>query len=429
MKTIGIKFNYKKALLCIIIIFFYGGVQAQWVTTGGPSTSKSIQCLTVIDSTVLAGTNGGLVRSTNNGITWSNVGGGLPFSDIRSLFFMEYGNYPFNLLAGMINGRISSSSNLGTTFTAFPDITVQPGGLAHVNALLKLKDYNAFWAGTDLGIFRLSEFYPLSTWIAHNDGFAAGGYTKVRALIVKDTMIYAGTDHGIYKVSPTSSVWTEKNNLLTDLDINRLATANGTLVATSRNNLVFTSSDNGENWVFSKEIPSIQALVTIGGNIIVGSYGDGVWVSNDYGANWHQENTGFLGAAYYVLSLGVNNDYIFAGTNNANVWRRHLSDIISITTENKENSLKSLNQPALVQNYPNPFSGNTTIAFELPSSAHVTLKIYNLQGQEILKLLDENYVAGKHTVQWNADNYECGVYYCKMKVGNYIETKKLVLIK
>jgi hypothetical protein len=83
----------------------------------------------------------------------------------------------------------------------------------------------------------------------------------------------------------------------------------------------------------------------------------------------------------------------------------------------------------LQQNYPNPFNPSTTIQFALASASYVTLKIFNILGQEVATLINEKREAGQHTVQWDARNLASGVYFYKLQAGIFMETKKLVLVK
>jgi hypothetical protein len=83
----------------------------------------------------------------------------------------------------------------------------------------------------------------------------------------------------------------------------------------------------------------------------------------------------------------------------------------------------------LSQNYPNPFNPVTNIRFTLPARAHVMLRIFNILGQEVETLLDEDRAAGVGTVEWNGSRCASGVYYYRMQAGGFVATKQLLLIK
>lgn len=90
----------------------------------------------------------------------------------------------------------------------------------------------------------------------------------------------------------------------------------------------------------------------------------------------------------------------------------------------------------LNQNYPNPFNPSTAIRYELPRHAHVVLKIYNVLGEEIAALTDEEKPAGIYEAQWNGSRFASGVYFYRLQAstssrqaGDFVRTMKMVLVK
>jgi hypothetical protein len=84
---------------------------------------------------------------------------------------------------------------------------------------------------------------------------------------------------------------------------------------------------------------------------------------------------------------------------------------------------------ALHQNYPNPFNPVTAIRFDLPVAGHVTLKVFNVLGQEVVTLTNEKLEAGYHSVDFNAGLLSSGVYFYTLKTGGHVSTKKMILTK
>jgi len=84
---------------------------------------------------------------------------------------------------------------------------------------------------------------------------------------------------------------------------------------------------------------------------------------------------------------------------------------------------------SLSQNYPNPFNPTTTIEFSIPKSGFVTLKIYNLLGQEVTTLVSENLQAGYYHVDWDASQLASSVYYYMINAGEFKTVKKMILLK
>ena len=84
---------------------------------------------------------------------------------------------------------------------------------------------------------------------------------------------------------------------------------------------------------------------------------------------------------------------------------------------------------ALAQNYPNPFNPSTIINWEMPQAGLVTLKIYDVLGREIVTLINEELNAGNHEATFNASGISSGIYFYQLKANNYIQTKKMILMK
>jgi hypothetical protein len=84
---------------------------------------------------------------------------------------------------------------------------------------------------------------------------------------------------------------------------------------------------------------------------------------------------------------------------------------------------------SLDQNYPNPFNSVTTINYSLKEGGHVDLKIYNLLGQQVGTLMDENQKAGNYSVSWDAKKSSSGIYYYKLKANDVESVKRMVLLK
>lgn len=83
----------------------------------------------------------------------------------------------------------------------------------------------------------------------------------------------------------------------------------------------------------------------------------------------------------------------------------------------------------LNQNYPNPFNPSTTISYQLPVASHVSLKVYDLLGNEVVSLINEFKGAGSYSVNFDAAGLSSGTYFYRLNTGSFTETKKLLLMK
>jgi hypothetical protein len=154
------------------------------------------------------------------------------------------------------------------------------------------------------------------------------------------------------------------------------------------------------------------------------------------GISWSPFGSGIHGGVYalalYDDNLVVGGDFTIAGDKfsaSLATWTKH------DPTDVEENDGTNLPGAfSLVQNFPNPFNPTTTIEYSVPTRAYVTIEIFNLLGQHVRTLVDETKSAGKYKSEWNGTDANgksasTGVYLYRFTAGDYVETKKMVLLK
>ena len=94
-----------------------------------------------------------------------------------------------------------------------------------------------------------------------------------------------------------------------------------------------------------------------------------------------------------------------------------------------ENSTLNPKEFYLSQNYPNPFNPTTNIYYSISQRSFVTLKIYGVLGNEVTTLINKEVLAGSYEVEFDASNLPSGIYFYQIRVGDFVDTKKLVLMK
>ena len=100
--------------------------------------------------------------------------------------------------------------------------------------------------------------------------------------------------------------------------------------------------------------------------------------------------------------------------------------VLILDADEPENLVRSF---TLFQNYPNPFNPVTTISYQLPETEKVTLKVYDILGQEVKTLINEEQKSGLYEVKLDASALSSGIYFYKLQAGNFISTKKMILLK
>ncbi|MGH8015130.1 MAG: T9SS type A sorting domain-containing protein, partial [Candidatus Zixiibacteriota bacterium] len=149
----------------------------------------------------------------------------------------------------------------------------------------------------------------------------------------------------------------------------------------------------------------------------------------------HQGKTICLDSSKYDVGL---NEWLWSTSVGGEIpaWAGPHCYMIVGTPSDVEESITDVlpNSFALDQNYPNPFNPSTNIWFSLPKKSHVTLSVFNLLGQEITTLVNEDLSAGRHLTIWdgrdaNGSEVASGIYFYKMVADEFVETKKMMLVK
>jgi len=213
---------------------------------------------------------------------------------------------------------------------------------------------------------------------------------------------------------------------------------------------VYKSTDAGFTWVdcglsiSSHRIDKISFFTGSGTGIFLSNSVDQntqcVWATNNYGVTWH--DTCFFNpqAIPQALYLGSTTNMFFGmGDWYTDIWIYHTTDG-GLPIGIKPISQNIPDKFALYQNNPNPFNPTTTIKFAIPNPSEggaviVTLKIYDVLGREVASLIpplwggEEGLHPGTHEVEWDASNYASGIYFSQLRAGDFIQTKKMVLLK
>ncbi len=384
---------------------------AQWIPANGLD-GHTITSFTHSGEVLFAGSSGGGVyRSTDDGANWEPVNNGLPGLIVWALA----GNDSL-VFAGTHENGLFISSNAGTSWA--------PTGLIDTTVLaLALSDSNLF-AGNIGGIFHSTDFG--NTWSSVNQGLDS---FRVGSLAIVDTNVFAGgLDGGVYLSTDNGKQWIKRSNGLPDDE----GIYSFAVFTDSMDNInlyagvhdVYHTSNNGESWSADNTgLPStIMAALAVYDTLLFVGTGNGVFLSTD-GTHWINRNKGM--EQTYISSLIVSGSNIVAGASGSNIFIRSLSNIASVGITNTG----LLPQFELHQNYPNPFNPITNISYSLSKRSFVSLRIYDILGNEIAALLTGERAPGRYTQQWDASVFPTGVYYYRLQVENTFETKKLLLLK
>ncbi len=377
---------------------------AQWSrdTSGiGWTTERSIA---VSGNNIFTGAiNSGVYLSTNNGTSWSQT-------PLNNQFVFSLAVNGSNVYAGTYGNGVYLSTNNGTTWTQTTLNNQYVVSLAVSGSYIFAGVYyNGVYVSTNNG----------TTWTQTtlNTG-------DVYSLAVSGSNIIAGKYlTGVYISSNNGSTWTQtalNNQTIQSLFVNGSDVYAGTYYSAG----IYKSTNNGATWSRNGlSNRSVYSFALSGNSIIAGSDGYGVFVSSNNDTNWVQRNEGLVGMER-VYGLCTLNNYIFAATDYSE-YRRGLIEFLGV----KQISEQVPAHFTLSQNYPNPFNPSTKIKFDIPKSDFVSLKIFDALGREVAILVNEQLNSGTYEAEFNGADYPSGVYFYRLKGGDFAETKKSVLVK
>jgi photosystem II stability/assembly factor-like uncharacterized protein len=425
--------------LLLFIILSFNLSNAQWVNVGNGmplcfTNDGTYIYAGLFDAVYISGdttTPHIIIRSSDNGITWTNINNGLLCNIVYSLAVKGS-----KLFAGS-NYGIYVSSNHGDSWM---QQNFDPSN-GDVHALIA-KD-SIIFAGADAGdpirancekggIFLSTD--DGNTWIPANSGLRDN---------CSDKRIYAFTKIGntLFEGSWLGFLCLTTNNgemwipIANTRQVTSFAVVDSILFVGGWTSSVFRTTDKGLNWTLCESGLSdsmnggysVNAIVASGKNLFVGTDLHGVFLSNNLGNNWIPVNDN-LGNNYStkkdILSLAVIDEYLFAGTGDG-IWRRPLSDM---TTVNRDLSTIP-NEFKLGQNYPNPFNPSTTIDYSIPRRSFVTITIFDLLGRKVTTMVNSEMAAGNHKVKFDGSSFSSGIYFYQLKVDDYFSNKKMILVK
>jgi photosystem II stability/assembly factor-like uncharacterized protein len=395
-----------------------------WVPLNKAIIISKIEALVINGSNLLAGGLGGICLSTNEGAEWTTVKTG-----VRNVTCMAAsGSYVY---AGTDSSGVFFSSDNGVSWKSInngiPSKNIRSLGIFGSNLYVGIDQ--------DTNLFRNEIYHSTNNGISWNRISYINFPWQANCFLVKDSILYAGNNNGIVYTTNNGGSWTSLTPFAPGyISVESMVFKNDGIYILTGSQSVLKSTDNGKTWTgllntssTSTGWTNIDSVFFVGGN-------NNVFLSTNNGTTWSGFSDGLENPPYgcgNINTLAASDSFIFAGTTQSGVWRRPLSEIM---TSVKEPSMAELpKQFSLFQNYPNPFNPSTTINYSLPKSGNVKLTVYNVIGSKVVTIVNEYKPAGSYSVHFNASSaaggLASGIYLYRLESGNYIDAKKLILIK
>ena len=192
------------------------------------------------------------------------------------------------------------------------------------------------------------------------------------------------------------------------------------------------TSNGGNNWVTVNTGININGTLAswVSGTDVVficaqtSPSNQGIIRSDDNGLTWYQQETPIQTIVEVDNIKYGDAIYAYAVTSNGSILKSVQSVVTIVESEITPNDNYKLNQ-----NYPNPFNPSTKIKYSVSQMSNVVIKVYDVLGNEIETLVNEEKPIGAYEITWYAESLPNGIYFYQLRAGNFVETKKMVLMK
>lgn len=440
----------RKIFLLLIIALAINTTNGQsWVYLSTLPSPDAINSISVVDQNVIwvCGDATACYRSTNGGFNWLPAYTGLPGAALYGISALDANT----CWVGTGTGSVYKTTNGGTSWTL-----QQAVANSFINGI-KMFDANfGVYAGdpssqtgqpyqlrrtTNGGTnWILSPTAPISStefgvinawdWLDTATFWMGSANTTPNATSAK---VYRTTTGFFGTWSFTSLSGTGGTTGLYYQAIAFINASSG--LAGSNASTIMKTTNGGVTWSAAANPPGLTSYAVINMNgfkdasgvirvSINETAGYKVFKTTNLGTSWTQETLPSQGTTNGIQHMQFLNQNLGYSGGNAGVilrWGPPLGVEPNINNIPDKSSLK--------QNYPNPFNPKTTINFSLAQTGYVTLKVYNLMGQEVVTLINGIQTAGEHSVTFDASNLPSGTYFYSMKNGDFTETKTMMLVK
>lgn len=424
-----------------------------WTKLNFLQSSGMVRSIAENNNFFFAGTYfSGVFRSVDSGNNWSQSSSGINNSTIST---MEKGLinkvYAISVPAGLSvtsdngeNWSVLNTMGPVTSFTASPNGTIfASSGGSLMGVILRSIDSGTYWdiilqvdsaitqvnVNLDNSVYAIINHKLFKSSNNGNDWFEIQ-LTSPAEFIKSVTFnnigyIFCETGTGYFRSSDNGGNWEYLVSTPEGIVIFGITKTNE-MYATASDSNFYRSTDFGNSWnsIYKSNGNAVKSFADDSeGNLFILLSGTGVLRSADNGISWQEINSGLDNVSLNNLII-TDNDYILAGTSGEGVYKS-----VNKTTS-LENSFAELPTSFLLeQNYPNPFNPTTNIRFKIAESGYVSLKIFDVLGNEIETLISGEKPSGDYEVKFDGRSLSSGIYFYQLRSGEIIQTKKMILIR
>jgi photosystem II stability/assembly factor-like uncharacterized protein len=378
-----------------------------WEITGVSAGTVFSACFDDLNN-IFTSTIGGIQKFNSSNQKWSFLNMGwmidIVLKDVDTLFACSYGS-------------ILLSMNGGTSWS---DIT--PAGSTGLQIRdMELYSDKSILLGTNDFIKRSTD--NGNTWITINNGLLRNWIYNLA--INEEGSIFATTTNSLYKSDSIDGQFIILKDSVNIPWGNGIATGKSGLVIYTCDEGIFRSTQYGNNWAQISEHSAYSVSIFEGDYVVAGlREGQGMLFSSDKGDSWINLSEGLPSNSSVTWTSIDHLGFLYAGFSGRSLFKS-VSEVTSVVRKSMFPEVNFV----LSQNYPNPFNPTTSISYQIKERGLVQLRVYNILGKEVVTLVKEEQTQGYYSAKFNGSNLPSGVYFYQLKAGEFIQTKKMILIK
>lgn len=418
--------------IVFVFLLMVGNLFAQPFEVLQSGVTNHLGDVAFINSNVgyVASNDGTYLQTTNSGTSWNVVSTGSSYF-LTSFFFIDE-NMGYAVGQG---GKVLKTTNAGLSW----GISTPTGNT--LRSVYFLDALNGYAVGDHSTVIKTTD--AGSTWNSQSIPLTDASLTGI--MFVENNKGYITVAEGLTNLLTTNNSgnsWTDGKvrggvilGCALDFNGQNGYLAGFELMSSHYYPLVFRTTNNGQTWdeYLSSSQGQLYDIAVSPSNpnkiCAVGKYVNDptngnkglIMRSIDGGVNWTEESWGtnqdeFRGVEATTI------DFFITGRNGVILKTAHTTGISNVNSLIPEGY-------TLSQNYPNPFNPTTNIKFSIPKSGNVKLTVYNIAGQEVKVLLNQNLNVGNYVQDFDATNISSGTYFYSLEAIDFKQTKRMVLLK
>jgi len=196
--------------------------------------------------------------------------------------------------------------------------------------------------------------------------------------------------------------------------------------------IILKTTDGGWNWISQisgifGNLTSVYFVASNTGWVVgqeVSNQSTRILKTTDGGTNWTSQTSGTTALLRSVYFTDNNTGWVVG---NSGTILKTTTGGVTFIEEQEINEIPAAY--SVTQNFPNPFNPTTKITFSIPELSFITLKVFDVLGNEIITLFNEEKPAGTYEVEFDGSELTSGIYFYQLQAGSFVKTKKMVLMK